>query len=174
MKHILIATIGAVTFVAASPLVGQSNVTTRYANWEHRLRDRVNDLLYYPQAANGATGDVFVGFRIGTDGLPTDIAVQQTSGVQDLDQTAVKLVSRLGRIGPVPSANGDVRDIVIKLSYREGASAIASMRLAQSDRIEQAANEKRDRALIPAPARTVALDGSGQAGPSSKQEQPRR
>ena len=144
MKQVLVAVIGAATFVAGAPLGAQSNVTTRYANWEHRLRDRVNDLLYYPQAANGATGDVLVGFQIGADGLPTNVAVQKSSGVQDLDRAAFQLVSRLGRIGAVPSANGDARDLVFRLSYRDGASTIASMQLGKPVNI---ASEKRDQLI---------------------------
>jgi TonB family protein len=135
MKHLFVTVIGAITFVAAPQLSAQGDVTNRYANWEHQLRDRVDDLLYYPQAANGAAGDVLVAFRIGANGLPTDIAVRQSSGVQILDQTAVQLVSRLGRIGPAPSADGDVQNIVFRISYSDRASTIAAMQLNKPDRI---------------------------------------
>jgi TonB family protein len=156
MKNaILLALAGAACVAAAAPVAAQSNLTTRYDHWEQRLRDRINDLLSYPEAAGRAAGDVFVGFRIGADGKPIDVAVRKSSGYAIFDNAAVGVVSRLGRLGPVPSANGAVGEVIVKLSYGDGSSTRESMRLAKSDGQERLANRRRDLEIVSAPTQVA-------------------
>ena len=155
MKSTL-ALIGATAVAIASPVMAQSDPVSRYAHWEQKLRDRVNDMLSYPEGAGGAAGDVFVSFRVGAAGKPSDIAVAQSSGNPIFDKAAVVLVSRLGRIGQVPTANPQGGRIVVKLSYGDPTStAAASMRLARRDREEQLSNRRRDLSLISASTRVA-------------------
>ena len=156
MKSTILGLIAAASLAQGAGAIAQSSVASRYAHWEQRLRDRVNDQLSYPQAANGVSGDVLIGFRIGADGKPTDVAVRKSSGYEIFDRAAVQLVSRLGRLGAVPSADRRVGDIVLKLSYGDGTSTAAgAVRVAEADRQEQLANQQRDRALVSTPTRVA-------------------
>lgn len=122
---------------------------SRYSQWEHRLRDRVNAELAYPIGASGASGDVFVAFRVGADGKPADVAMQRSSGNAILDRAAIYLVSHLGRVGAIPSASRNMNQVVLKLSYGDGANtASEAIQVEKNDRKERLANERRDRALI--------------------------
>ena len=150
MKHLLLAVAGAASIVTAPAFAGTGSVASRYAHWEQQLRERVNELHVYPEAANGATGDVLVGFRIGPDGKPMNISVVASSGSQILDNAAAQLVSRLGRLGQVPSNSGRAWDVTLKLSYGDGSNARQSMQLERADRAERFANEQRARALVAA------------------------
>ena len=156
MKSALLAMLGAASLVHAPALSAQSDVVSRYSRWEARLRDRVNDQLAYPVAASGASGDVLVGFRIDDHGKPAGVRVQHSSGNAIFDQAAVELVSRLGRLGPVPAAGRSMSEIVLKISYGDPAKTTAgSMQLVRADCQEQLANERRDRALVSGPVRVV-------------------
>jgi TonB family protein len=150
MNLFLRAIAGAASLVVCSASAAQSDLVSSYARWEARLRHRVDDLLLYPIAARrGAAGDVLVGFQVNSDGKPADIVIRKASGEPIFDQAAIDLVARLGRIGKVPSADGSVREIILKLSYGDPSTTAAqSMRLAKADRQEQLANERRDRAII--------------------------
>ena len=149
MKCTLLALAGLATLVPASMASAQNELMHRYAQWEQKLRNRVNDELTYPLGVGAASGDVLVGFRIGPDGKPADISVRQSSGNAIFDTAALRVVSRLGRLGPVPTAAGQVGDIVLKLSYGDGAvTAAQSMQVARADRQEQRDNETRDLRLV--------------------------
>ena len=153
MKISLFAISATVGLALASPAA--SDPPSRYAAWESQLRDRVNDLLFYPQAANGAAGDVLVGFKVGADGRPTDINVRKSSGQAIFDRQAIILVSRLGRLGSVP-ANGGAGEIVLKLSYGDPSSTMAqSIQLAKDDLDEQRRNEQRARAMVASEVRVA-------------------
>lgn len=132
----------------AAPALAKSDVTGRYEQWEQKLRSRVTALHVYPQDARaGAMGDVLVGFRIGEDGRPADITIRRSSGEAAFDAAAVRLVSRLGRLGSVP-ANGNVREINLKLSYGEPGRLGDGRRLVKADGEERAANERRNRLIV--------------------------
>lgn len=156
MHSNILGLVVAISLGQGTGAIAQSSVASRYAHWEQRLRERVNDQLSYPQAANGVSGDVLVGFRIGPDGKPTNVAVRKSSGYEIFDRAAVQLVSHLGRLGAVPSADRSVDEIFIKLSYGDGASTAAgAVQVAKADRQEQLANEQRDRALVSNPMRVA-------------------
>jgi len=137
------------SFASGSALWAQSGLIARYSHWEQRLRERVNEELSYPEAASGAAGDVLVGFRVGADGEPAQVTIRQSSGNPIFDQAAIRLVSHLGRLGPIPTADPQVGDIVLKLSYGDPSStAVQSIQLGIADHREQLANDRRDRAII--------------------------
>lgn len=135
--------------LAASPVLADGDVSARHARWEQRLRARVNSLLVYPLGSENRAGDVFVGFRVGEDGRPTNVVIRKTSGQPIFDRAAVLLVSRLGWIGPMPSTDGRPHEVVLKLSYGDPYPAVReAMRLAKADREEQLQNERRNRAIV--------------------------
>ena len=142
--------------IQSSAVGAQADPVSRYARWEHHLRERVNAELAYPIGASNASGDVFVDFKVGRDGKPTEVSVQQSSGNAIFDRAAVQLVSNLGRIGAIPSAHGDMDRVVLKLSYGDGAKTVSeAMQVANADRQEQRANEVRDRALMSSATRVA-------------------
>lgn len=139
-------------FATAAPsaaIAAQADPASRYAKWEHHLRERVNAGLAYPMGASGPSGDVFVAFRVGPDGKPADVSVQRSSGNPIFDRAAINLVSHLGRIGTIPSAARNFDQVVLKLSYGDGAmTASQAIQVAKDDRAEQLANERQDRVLV--------------------------
>lgn len=149
MKNVPALFLVIASILQPSAIRAQADPISRYSQWEHRLRDRVNAELAYPMAASGASGDVFVSFSVGTDGKPADIALQRSSGNAILDRAAIDLVSRLGRVGAIPSATRNMNQVILKLSYGDGAqTASEAIQVGKNDRKEQLANERRDRALI--------------------------
>ena len=149
MKNVSALLLVVASTVQPSAIRAQADPISRYSQWEHRLRDRVDAELAYPMGASGASGDVLVAFRIAADGKPADVAVQRSSGNAILDHAAIYLVSHLGRVGPIPSASGSMNQVVLKLSYGDGAkTASEAIQVERNDRKEQLANERRDRALI--------------------------
>jgi len=45
---------------------------------------------------------VYVTFDIGRDGHPTNVQLEQSSGVPSLDQSAVRALQRIDTFGPLP------------------------------------------------------------------------
>lgn len=149
MKYVSALLLVIASTVQPSVIHAQADSVSRYSQWEHRLRDRVNAELAYPVGASGASGDVFVAFRVGSDGKPADVAMQRSSGNAILDRAAIYLVSHLGRVGAIPSASRNMNQVILKLSYGDGAkTAPEAIQVEKNDRKEQLANERRDRALI--------------------------
>lgn len=149
MKVNLILIAAALALSSTSvPALAKSDQSVRYDQWEQKLRTRVNALHVFPDDAKAdAMGDVLVGFRIGADGRPADITIRRSSGEAAFDAAAVRLVSRLGRLGPVP-ADGNVQAIELKLSYGEAPTSLDRTRMARSDQDERLSNERRNRLLI--------------------------
>lgn len=157
MKNTFAIALILATAVSSSAIAAQPDPVSRYAKWEHHLRERVNAELAYPMGASGPSGDVFVAFRVGPDGKPADVSVQRSSGNPIFDKAAIDLVSHLGRVGAVPSATGSFDQVVLKLSYGDGATtASQAIRVTKNDRVEQLANERHDRMLVT--GRTLVAD----------------
>jgi TonB family protein len=156
MKNALALIFCVATAAPSAAAWAQADPGSRYAQWEHRLRERVNAELAYPVGASGASGDVFVAFRVGPNGKPVDVSVQHSSGNAIFDRNAVDLISHLGRIGAIPSAAGIMSEVVLKLSYGDGADTVSqAIQVAKSDRREQLANERRNQALVAAQMRVA-------------------
>ncbi len=148
LNLLLIASLLASTPIGA-PALALGEVSAKYDRWEQRLRSRVDALHVYPKGAEkGATGDVLVRFRLGGDGKPDGITIVRSSGQAIFDTAAVGLVARLGRLGPVPSANGHVETVTLKLSYGEGSSLAEDKRLAMEDAGERSSNDRRNRLIV--------------------------
>ena len=125
--------------IASTPSIAATDVSNRYDRWEERLRSRVDQLHVYPDSApKGASGDVLVRFRVDGGGKPADITIVRSSGEAAFDSAAVRLVAKLGRLGPIPSANGAVETVTLKLSYGDGPDGSR----------ERIANERRNRTIV--------------------------
>jgi TonB family protein len=156
MKFALLILAGVASLADAAPVAAQNDLVNRYSQWEQRLRERVNDELAYPLAAGKASGDVLVSFVIGADGKPTGVSIRRSSGNRIFDSAAARLVSRLGHVGSIPNAGGQVNEVMLKLSYGDGAASVAqAMQVARDDRAEQRTNEIRDRSLISQPTQVA-------------------
>lgn len=151
VRSLLLAAIGGAALMNASALIAGADTLSRFAQWNQQLRQRVDDLIVYPLGADPhSSGDVLVSFRIGRDGKPGDIAILKSSGHAIFDEAAARLVSGLGRIGPVPS-DRPIDEIVLKLSYGDPSPTVAeSKRLARLDAQERLANDERNRSAISA------------------------
>jgi len=149
MKVNLILIAAALALSSTSvPALAKSDQSVRYDQWEQKLRARVNALHVFPSDAKAdAMGDVLVGFRIDADGKPADITIRRSSGEAAFDAAAVRLVSRLGRLGAVP-AEGQVNEIELKLSYGEPSRSGQGQKLSKADREERLANERRNRLIV--------------------------
>lgn len=142
----------AVSLVSGPPLFAQNDVLSRYGHWEKGLRNRVSSLLVYPEGMRpGASGDVLVSFAVGADGKPQQVTIRQSSGEPAFDRAAVRLVSDLGRLGPVPSSNGTVAAVTLKLSYGEPCARVRDCaRLERKDAEDRQANDARNRFVVSA------------------------
>ncbi len=148
-RALLVAAVGSAALSLAAPLYARDDVSTRYAKWEQRLRNRVDFLHTYPKGdENGATGDVFVSFQIGQNGVPTDIVLSKSSGHAIFDRAATRLVSYLGWLGPVPSTKGNIDRVTLKLSYGDPPTVAESERVAKADTAERLTNERRDLEIV--------------------------
>lgn len=149
MNSLSLWTIVAAASACATAALAQNTATSRYSEWERHLRDRVNAELSYPDAANKASGDVLVGFQIGVDKKPMNVVLRRSSGNAIFDQAALRLVSRLGRLGSVPTSGRPINEVILKLSFGDPAVTAADFaRLARADRQEQFANEQRNREMV--------------------------
>lgn len=155
MKTNLFLIAAAVALSSATvPAFAKSDVAQRYDAWEQKLRTRVNALHVYPNEARaGASGDVLVSFRIDAQGTPADITIRRSSGEAAFDAAAVRLVSKLGRLGPVPSKAG-IEEVTLKLSYGEPTYDVTRV-----DREERVANERRNRLIVSSATRLAGKSG---------------
>nr|VFJ48175.1 MAG: protein TonB [Candidatus Kentron sp. FW]VFJ53656.1 MAG: protein TonB [Candidatus Kentron sp. FW] len=72
------------------------------------LRRRIERRKYYPRASQrrGEEGKVVVSFVIRKDGELTDLAIVRSSGIQRLDEAALKTLRRITPFEPIPAALG--------------------------------------------------------------------
>lgn len=148
-QTVAIAIASIASSLVASPVLADGDLSARHARWEQRLRARVNSLLVYPLGSENRAGDVFVGFRVGENGKPANVVIRKTAGQPIFDRAAIRLVSSLGRIGPMPSSDGRPHEVILKLSYGEPYPTVReAMHLAKADREEQLLNERRNRAIV--------------------------
>lgn len=84
---------------------GGGDFGTRYAWYVRVVQQKVsqNWLQYEVDPSITAAQRVYVTFDIQRDGRPTNIRVEQSSGVPSLDQSAVRALQRIDTFGPLPS-----------------------------------------------------------------------
>jgi len=84
---------------------GGGDFGTRYAWYVRVVQQRVsqNWLQYEVDPSITQAQRVYVTFDITRDGRPTNIRIEQSSGVPSLDQSAIRALQRIDTFGPLPS-----------------------------------------------------------------------
>jgi protein TonB len=78
---------------------------TRYAWYVHVIQQKVQDnwLKYEVDPRITEAHRVYLVFDVTRDGHPTNVQVEQSSGVPSLDQSAVRALQRIDTFGPLPA-----------------------------------------------------------------------
>jgi protein TonB len=84
---------------------GGGDFGSRYAWYVRVVQQKVSEnwLKYEVDARITEAQRVYVTFDIGRDGHPSNVQVEQSSGVPSLDQSAVRALQRIDTFGPLPS-----------------------------------------------------------------------
>lgn len=78
---------------------------SRYSWYVQVVNNKVSNNWYTTEIGPGGGGPhrVYILFDIQADGTPTNVRVEQSSGVPALDQSAVRAIQRIDGFGPTPS-----------------------------------------------------------------------
>ena len=84
---------------------GGGDFGTRYAWYVRVVQQKVSEnwMKYEVDPRIGESQRVYLVFDIGRDGRPTNVQVEQSSGVPSLDQSATRAIQRIDTFGPLPS-----------------------------------------------------------------------
>ena len=84
---------------------GGGDFGTRFAYYVQQIQRKVSEnWLKYEVDPNVSQAErVYVTFDVTRDGHPTNIQVEQSSGVPSLDQSATRALQRIDTFGPLPS-----------------------------------------------------------------------
>ena len=84
---------------------GGGDFGTRYAWYVRVIQQKVQDnwLKYEVDPRITEAHRVFLIFDVMRDGHPTNVQIEQSSGVPSLDQSAVRALQRIDTFGPLPS-----------------------------------------------------------------------
>jgi protein TonB len=84
---------------------GGSDFGTRFAWYVKVVQQKVsqNWLKYEVDSRISEANRVFVTFDIARDGHPSNVQIEQSSGVPSLDQSAIRALQRIDTFGPLPS-----------------------------------------------------------------------
>ena len=79
---------------------------SRYGWYVQVVNNKVSNNWYTVDVGQGALGHrVYILFDIERDGSPSNVRIEQSSGIPALDQSAVRAVQRIDTFGPPPSGN---------------------------------------------------------------------
>ena len=84
---------------------GGGDFGTRFSWYVHVVQQKVSEnwMKYEVDPRISESQRVYLVFDIGRDGRPTNVQVEQSSGVPSLDQSAVRAIQRIDTFGPLPS-----------------------------------------------------------------------
>jgi len=84
---------------------GGGDFGTRFAWYARVVQQKVSEnwLKYEVDPRISESQRVYLVFDIGRDGRPTNVQVEQSSGVPSLDQSATRAIQRIDTFGPLPS-----------------------------------------------------------------------
>jgi protein TonB len=84
---------------------GGGDFGTRYAWYVRVVQQKVSEnwLKYEVDPGISDARRVYVTFEITRDGRPTNVQIEQSSGVPSLDQSAARALQRIDTFGPLPS-----------------------------------------------------------------------
>jgi protein TonB len=83
---------------------GGGDFGSRYAWYVRVVQQKVSEnwLKYEVDPGISDARRVYVTFDVGRDGHPTNVQIEQSSGVPSLDQSAVRALQRIDTFGPLP------------------------------------------------------------------------
>jgi len=84
---------------------GGGDFGSRYAWYVHVVQQKVSEnwLKYEVDPRISEAQRVYLTFDIMRDGHPSNVSIEQSSGVPSLDQSAVRALERIDTFGPLPS-----------------------------------------------------------------------
>lgn len=84
---------------------GGGDFGTKYAYYVHVIQQKVSDnwLRYEVDPKITTAERVYISFDVMRDGHPTNVHVEQSSGVPSLDISAVRALQRIDTFGPLPA-----------------------------------------------------------------------
>ncbi len=100
---------------------GQGDFGSRFAYYVDIVRRKVSDnwLKYEVDPRISDARRVYIDFDINRSGQPTNIHVEQSSGIPSLDQSAVRALQRIDTFGPLPSGySGSYVSVEFWFDYR--------------------------------------------------------
>lgn len=100
---------------------GQGDFGSRFAYYVDIVRRKVSDnwLKYEVDPRISDARRVYIDFDINRSGQPTNIRVEQSSGIPSLDQSAVRALQRIDTFGPLPSGySGSYVSVEFWFDYR--------------------------------------------------------
>jgi len=85
---------------------GSGDFGSRYGWYVQVVNNKVSNNWYTTEIGAGAAGHrVYILFDIERDGSPTNVRLEQSSGIPALDQSAIRAIQRIDTFGPPPSGN---------------------------------------------------------------------
>ena len=100
---------------------GSGDFGSRFAYYVDIVRRKVSEnwLKYEIDPRINDARRVYIYFDITRSGQPTNIRVEQSSGIPSLDQSAVRALQRIDTFGPLPSGyNGNYVSVEFWFDYR--------------------------------------------------------
>jgi periplasmic protein TonB len=100
---------------------GQGDFGGRFAYYVDVVRRKVSDnwLKYEVDPRINDARRVYIYFEINRSGQPSNIRVEQSSGIPSLDQSAVRALQRIDTFGPLPAGyNGNYVAVEFWFDYR--------------------------------------------------------
>jgi len=100
---------------------GQGDFGSRFAYYVDVVRRKVSDnwLKYEVDPRISDARRVYIYFEINRSGQPTNVRVEQSSGIPSLDQSAMRALQRIDTFGPLPAGyNGNYVAVEFWFDYR--------------------------------------------------------
>ena len=100
---------------------GQGDFGSRFAYYDDVERRKVSDnwMKYEVDPRITDARRVYIYFEINRSGQPSNIRVEQSSGIPSLDQSAVRALQRIDTFGPLPAGyNGNYVAVEFWFDYR--------------------------------------------------------
>lgn len=169
MKTLYVAAFAAGVLLPSVSLAQQAQPETDYvvraptylAAWTDRVAQDLSKALRFPAARNGHedSGIVAINFTASGDGTASDLRVAHSSGSAVLDRAALRAVSHMGQIDPLPRALGSAVVVRANIIYAQDHGQLQHY-TAKLQR-EELASRDRNGADQPRIALTVGLSPIG-------------
>lgn len=85
-------------------LLTDANFGSRFAWYVSVVKNKVVSNWYTVEVSPSAVGHrAYISFDIGRDGAPSNVRLEQSSGIPALDQSAIRVLQRIDTFGPLPN-----------------------------------------------------------------------